>query len=74
MVRRRMLLITGAAAALAPLLNRPARAAASALLPLKPGARIRAVNPGTWMDPDRDLDRLVAAAPPKDGDWRFLTA
>ena len=59
MVRRRTLLITGAAAALAPLLNRPAWAAASVLLPLKPGARIRAVNPGTWMDPDRDLDRLV---------------
>ena len=47
MLRRRTLLITGAAAALAPLLNRPARAAASALIPLKPGARIRAVNPGT---------------------------
>lgn len=60
MLRRRTLLITGAAAALAPLLNRPAWAAASVLLPLKPGARIRAVNPGTWMDPDRDLDRLVA--------------
>ena len=29
------------------------------LAPLKPGARIRAVNPGTWMDPDTDLQPLI---------------
>ena len=29
------------------------------LAPLKPGARIRAVNPGTWMDTDTDLQPLI---------------
>ena len=28
------------------------------LKPLKPGSRIRPVNPGTWMDPDTDLQAL----------------
>ena len=61
MLRRRTLLTSGAAAALAPLLNRPAMAAVSVPTPLKPGARIRGVNPGTWMEPDRDLDREPTA-------------
>ena len=59
MLRRRSLLITGAVAALAPLLPRKARAEAPTLAPLGPGSKLRAVNPGTWMDPDRDLQPLI---------------
>ena len=59
MLRRRSLLITGAVAALAPLLHRKARAEAPTLAPLGPGSKLRAVNPGTWMDPDRDLQPLI---------------
>ena len=59
MLRRRSLLITGAVAALAPLLPRKARAVAPTLAPLAPGSKLRAVNPGTWMDPDRDLQPLI---------------
>ena len=59
MLRRRKLLISGAAAALTPLLNRRAQAAAPPLAPLRPGARIRVVNPGTWIEPELDLDPLL---------------
>ena len=59
MLRRRSLLITGAVAALAPLLPRKVKAEAPRLAPLGPGSRLRAVNPGTWMDPDQDLQPLI---------------
>ena len=59
MLRRRSLLITGAVAALAPLLPRKARAEVPTLAPLRPGSKLRAVNPGTWMDPERDLQPLI---------------
>lgn len=60
---RRSLLITGAAAALAAFSQRQARAFQSRRLaspsPLRRGARLRAVNPGTWMDPNADLQPLI---------------
>jgi muramoyltetrapeptide carboxypeptidase len=63
MLNRRSLLISGATAAMAALLphrsqdsradglNRPA--------PLRRGSRLRAVNPGTWMDPEMDFAPLI---------------
>ena len=60
MLRRRTLLISGAAAALSPLIGRRALAARTVPRPLSRGSRIRAVNPGTWMEPDRDLAPLIA--------------
>ena len=60
MLRRRKLLISGAAAALTPLLNRRAMASAPPLAPLRPGARIRAVNPGTWIEPERDFSPMIS--------------
>ena len=59
-MHRRMLLISGAAAALTPLLSCRAQPSVTQLKPLGPGSRIRAVNPGTWMDPERDLELLRA--------------
>ena len=62
MPNRRSLLITGAAAALAALTaNRSIASGPGAAgwpRPLREGSRLRAVNPGTWMDPDRDLTPL----------------
>ena len=60
MLRRRKLLISGAAAALAPFINRRAMASAPPLAPLRPGARIRAVNPGTWIEPERDFSPMIS--------------
>ena len=60
MLRRRKLLISGAAAALAPFFNRKAMASAPPLAPLRPGARIRAVNPGTWIEPERDFSPMIS--------------
>ena len=59
-MHRRTLLISGAAAALTPLLSCRAQPSVTQLKPLGPGSRIRAVNPGTWMDPERDLELLRA--------------
>ena len=59
MLHRRSLLVTGAAAALSAMLS-PVRAAQhQSLQPLRRGSRLRAVNPGTWLDPDSDLSPLV---------------
>jgi muramoyltetrapeptide carboxypeptidase len=63
MQTRRKLLISGASTiastAVTALLAPRAMSAQRRLAPLKPGARIRAVNPGTWMDPDTDLKLLL---------------
>ena len=63
MQSRRTLLISGASAiastVVTALLSPRAMGAQGRLAPLKPGARIRAVNPGTWMDPDTDLQPLI---------------
>ena len=62
MPSRRSLLISGATAAVAALVSNRAMASGPGLAawprPLRPGSRLRAVNPGTWMDPDRDLTPL----------------
>ena len=62
MIGRRPLLISGAAAITASLLSRPGRSLArsrrQAPPPLRRGSRLRAVNPGTWMDPDTDFSAL----------------
>lgn len=61
MLNRRSLLVTGAAAAMATLL--PSLGASATLgqspAPLRPGSRLRAVNPGTWLDPESTLDPLI---------------
>ncbi|WP_392349292.1 LD-carboxypeptidase [Parasynechococcus sp.] len=64
MLSRRSLLLTGAAAAVAtfgPSLGATAALGQSLppLKPLRPGSRLRAVNPGTWLDPGSDLEPLV---------------
>ena len=59
MQTRRTLLLSGASAVVTALLSTRAMGAQPRLAPLKPGARIRAVNPGTWMDPDTDLQALL---------------
>ena len=59
MPSRRRLLISGASSVVTALLSSRAMAAKPRLAPLKPGSRIRAVNPGTWMDPDTDLQPLL---------------
>ena len=63
MQTRRTLLISGASAiastVVTALLSPRAMGEQGRLAPLKPGARIRAVNPGTWMDPDTDLQPLI---------------
>ena len=59
MQTRRSLLISGAATVITALLPSRAMASQRRLAPLKPGARIRAVNPGTWMDPDTNLQPLI---------------
>ena len=60
MLRRRRLLMSGAAAALMPWLMGRVMAGVSPLAPLRTGARIRAVNPGTWIEPERDLNPLLS--------------
>ncbi len=63
MQTRRTLLISGASTiastVVTALLSPRAMSGQRRLAPLKPGARIRAVNPGTWMDPDTDLKLLL---------------
>ncbi|MCB4406301.1 LD-carboxypeptidase [Synechococcus sp. MU1642] len=58
MPTRRTLLISGASTVITALLSPLGMAAQRRLKPLKPGSRIRTVNPGTWMDPDTDLQAL----------------
>ena len=58
MQTRRTLLISGASTILTALLSPRAMAGQRRLKPLKPGSRIRAMNPGTWMDRDTDLQAL----------------
>ena len=59
MPTRRALLLSGASALITTLFAPRALASQGGLAPLKPGARIRAVNPGTWMEPDTDLQPLL---------------
>ena len=58
MPTRRTLLISGASTVITALLSPMGMAAQRRLKPLKPGSRIRAVKPGTWIDPDTDLQAL----------------
>ena len=62
MPTRRTLLLSGASTVVSTvitaLLSPRAMAVQRRLKPLQPGSRIRAVNPGTWMDPDTDLQAL----------------
>ena len=71
MPTRRTLLISGASTIITALLSPRAMAAQRRLKPLKPGSRIRAVNPGTWMDPDPDLQALRERCDQQRGIWRF---
>ena len=63
MWNRRSLLISGATAAMAALLPDRRRAVqasgANRPAPLRRGSRLRAVNPGTWMDPEMDFTPLI---------------
>ena len=63
MIQRRSLLISGAATALGALIggrvNARARASTPNLPPLRKGSRLRAVNPGTWIEPDTAFDALI---------------
>ena len=67
---RRTLLISGAATVVTALLPFRAMASQRRLAPLKPGARIRAVNPGTWMDPNTICNRCSTAVLNSSGIWR----
>ena len=87
MIQRRSLLISGATAALGALLgghtNAPARASTAQLPPLRKGSRLRAVNPGTWIEPETTFDALIdrCAAegwileipPSVTGQWRYFS-
>ena len=63
MIQRRSLLISGAATALGALIggraNALARASSPNLPPLQKGSRLRAVNPGTWIEPDTTFAALI---------------
>ena len=63
MIQRRSLLISGAATALGALIggraNARARASTPNLPPLRKGSRLRAVNTGTWIEPDTTFDALI---------------
>jgi muramoyltetrapeptide carboxypeptidase len=63
MIQRRSLLISGAATALGALIggrtNARARASTPKLPPLRKGSRLRAVNPGTWIEPDTTFAAMV---------------
>ncbi len=83
-MRRRSLLATGAAALVAGLLpNRGLAASRLICPPLRPGARLRAVNPGTWLDPDNDLSALIRSCAAEGwqlevpasvkGQWRYFS-
>ena len=64
MFGRRRLLISGMTAITASLLSRPGasitrfQAHRKAPPPLRRGSKLRAVNPGTWMDPETDFSAL----------------
>ena len=58
MPTRRTLLISGASTIITVLLSPRAMTAKRGLKPLKSGSRIRAVNPGTMMDADTDLQAM----------------
>jgi muramoyltetrapeptide carboxypeptidase len=63
MIQRRSLLISGATTALGALIggrtNDRARASTPKLPPLRKGSRLRAVNPGTWVEPDTTFAAMV---------------
>ena len=63
MIQRRSLLISGATTALGALLSGEATASTRGstphLPPLRKGARLRAINPGTWIEPDTAFDALI---------------
>ncbi len=63
MIQRRSLLKSGAATALGALIggraNARARASTPKLPPLRKGSRLRAVNPGTWIEPDTTFAALI---------------
>ena len=63
MIQRRSLLISGATTALGALLSGKATASTRRstphLPPLRKGARLRAINPGTWIEPDTAFEALI---------------
>jgi muramoyltetrapeptide carboxypeptidase len=63
MIQRRSLLISGATTALGALLSGKATASTRGstphLPPLRKGARLRAINPGTWIEPNTAFDALI---------------
>ena len=63
MIQRRSLLISGATTALGALLSGKATASTRGstphLPPLRKGARLRAINPGTWIESDTAFDALI---------------
>ena len=63
MIQRRSLLISGATTALGALISGKATASTRGstphLPPLAKGARLRAINPGTWIEPDAAFDALI---------------
>ena len=63
MIQRRSLLISGATTALGALISGKATASTRGstphLPPLRKGARLRAINPGTWIEPDTAFDALI---------------
>ena len=87
MIQRRSLLISGATTALGALLSGKATASTRGstphLPPLRKGARLRAINPGTWIDPDTAFDALIDRCAAEDwtleippsvtGQWRYFS-
>ena len=87
MIQRRSLLISGATTALGALLSGKATASTRGstphLPPLRKGARLRAINPGTWIERDTAFDALIdrCAAedwtlefpPPVTEQWRYFS-
>ena len=63
MIQRRSLLISGATTALGALLSGKATASTRRSTPhlphLRKGARLRAINPGTWIEPDTAFEALI---------------
>ena len=63
MIQRRSLLISGATTALGALISGKATASTRGstphLPPLRKGARLRAINLGTWTEPDTAFDALI---------------
>ena len=63
MIQRRSLLISGATTALGALISGKATASTRGstphLPPLRKGARLRAITPGTWIEPDTAFDALI---------------